>query len=73
MCQFEHNDDKDNGDNLDETEDDESYGENDCHLCVKTFSNLDELCVHLKQEHEDYHEKIRLEAEKYRMEANKHK
>ena len=32
-----------------------TYGENDCHLCEKTFTCLDDLCDHFEESHEEYY------------------
>ena len=38
------------------------YGKNDCHLCDKTFTCLDELCEHFRREHTEYQESIQREV-----------
>ena len=61
LCQFEHSEISDpikNSDieTLGDSENDSvTYGENDCHLCDKTFTCLNSLCDHFQRCHEEYY------------------
>ena len=48
------------------------YGENDCHLCDKTFACLDDLCEHFRTCHQEYHQEIQEGASQYHANQNSH-
>lgn len=55
----QHHDESDHQDKYDDSDSGVKYGENDCHLCEKTFTCLDDLCDHFQTSHEEYYAKTR--------------
>jgi hypothetical protein len=70
LCQFEHETESETENVIYESYDENQIGENYCHLCDDKFSNLEHLCEHFQTDHEDYHQKMVLAAQKHRKEVN---
>ena len=44
---------------------DVQYGEDDCHLCDMTFTNLEDLCEHFQTSHQEYYKNTQKNVAQY--------